>query len=72
MGSGGAGDLLELPYDGLRDAVDVGQYQLFLGREMEVDRALADADLPGHVLHGHLAVSVRGQEAVDGIENEVS
>ncbi|MCK7528409.1 MAG: hypothetical protein MZV64_68005 [Ignavibacteriales bacterium] len=49
----------------------MGQDQLFLGREMQVDRAFADADLPGHVLHGHLAVSIGGQQAVDGVENEV-
>ena len=70
MESDDAANLPELPDDGFGNTIDMGQDQLFLGRKMEVDRAFADADLAGHVVHGHLAVAVLGQEDIDCIKDQ--
>jgi hypothetical protein len=68
---GRAGDLSELRDYPLGDAVYMGQDQLFLPGEMEIDGALADPDLAGHVLHGHLIVAVPRQKNVHGIKDEI-
>jgi hypothetical protein len=39
---------------------------------MEVDRALAYADLSGHVIDGHLPIAEPGEKLVYGVEDQVA
>jgi hypothetical protein len=60
---------VEEPID---DAIDGAEGDLLFAREMQVDRALADARLTGQVVHRGFLVAISRQQALGGIEDRVA
>jgi hypothetical protein len=56
----------------LDDAVYVRKGDLFFTGKVQVDTALADADLVGEIVDRHLLIPVPGKQAIGSVENGVA
>jgi hypothetical protein len=65
-------DLLQIYVKPFDDSVDVRESDLFFALEMQVNAALADADLLGEIVNGHLFITVSGKQPVGSVKYRVA